>query len=657
MEESSKKKERNGVLENFLRKGIDISKFSTRKKYALLMLFCVYIITCVGIFFNWISLSDFFYHGNVYIDDCKNVHSGGRKNLEGKSYSCEEQDKRVQALYPIILCSNFIMSAISGVFFDYFGPKITALIGHTFNIISWILIGLQKEGKNNTIIFGAIFLGLSCDSSYIPILSLIYLFEENHTMYTVILGCCASLSFSIPIFLDLFTSPNDAQSFQLICLLYCAIILVPFFFVLLIFLPLKHMSGGDPVAEEAQGSNNKTLQELEGYLVSGVPPMDGPVGSPIDREVDSPTHRPVNSRIDRPADDPVEFPYDRPCSSQGDQLSLHRGRHVADEALVSLYAEYEHELEGEKNNLRELMIERALTSSSFSLSSANGCVLRRVGTHTSSNFIQREEGSNDVFSQKGSSSLIMDERYGRSSSVRGSIPTGGGSIKRDISNKNEVIHLDGKLSKNVDYKRNCNIRPPKCNETGSNFFSIRYLSICYYFTIYNLSLVNYNECAKLFFADYSDVQELLKIFGPLSVISCAAFGFLIRKFHILLIILSLLMSSLLMYLFAVMRSKLFAYLSTLFYLIVTGCYTTQLYCYIQLMFPKRHFGKIAGTTSMISGLLSLLNIPIYNYFIVDYSKSDPNPFAYVVIALLASTSPLLLLTYRRANGGLLPRER
>ncbi|EDL43852.1 transporter, putative [Plasmodium vivax] len=591
MEESKKKKKRNDVVGNFFRKGIDISKFSTRKKYALLMLFCVYIITCVGIFFNWISLSDFFYHGNVYINDCKSVRSGGRKNWEGKSYSCEEQDKRVQALYPIILCSNFIMSAISGVFFDYFGPKITALIGHTFNIISWILIGLQKEGKNNTIIFGAIFLGLSCDSSYIPILSLIYLFEENHTMYTVILGCCASLSFSMPIFLDMFTSPNDPQSFQLICLLYCAIILVPFFFVLLIFLPLKHISGGEPVAEEAQGSHNQTLQALEGFVVSGVE-------SPTDRSVRSMSNRPV-------------------CSPK-----------------------YEHELEGENNTLRELMIERALTSSSFSISSANGCVLRRVGTQTSSNFTHREEGSNDVFSRKGGSSLIMDGGYARSSSAQGG-----------ISNQNEVIHLDEKLNGNVEHKNSCNVTPPQCSETGTNFFSIRYLSICYYFTIYNLSLVNYNECAKLFFADYADVQGVLKIFGPLSVISCAAFGFLIRKFHILVIILSLLMSSLFMYFFAVMRGKLFAYLSTLFYLIVTGCYTTQLYCYIQLMFPKRHFGKIAGTTSMISGLLSLLNIPIYNYFIVDYSKSDPNPFAYVVIALLASTSPLLLLTYRRATRG------
>ncbi|ANQ06042.1 Uncharacterized protein PCOAH_00003070 [Plasmodium coatneyi] len=635
MEESSKEKKRNGVVENFLRKGIDIKKFSTRKKYALLMLFCVYIITCVGIFFNWISLSDFFYHGNVYIDDCKSVRPGGRNNREGKSYSCKEQDKRVQALYPIILCSNFIMSAISGVFFDYFGPKITALIGHTFNIISWILIGLQNEGKNNTIIFGAIFLGLSGDSSYIPILSLIYLFEENHTMYTVILGCCASLSFSMPIFLDMFTSPNDTQSFQLICLLYCTIILVPFFFVLLIFLPFKHISGGEPTAEETQGSHSQTLQELEGYVVSGVHPIDQPVGS----------------QTDHPVDNPVELPHDRPHTTQDDQPSLHRGRHATDEALVPLYAEYEHELEGENNTLRELMIERVFTQSSFSLYSPNECVLRKVGTHTSSNFTHREEGSNEVFSQKGNSSLIMDGGYARSSSVRGGIPTGGGSIKRGISNQNEVIHLDEKLNKNVDDKSNCKITTPQCNETVANFFSIRYISICYYFTIYNLSLVNYNECAKLFFADYSDVQEVLKIFGPLSVISCAAFGFLIRKFHIVMIILSLLMSSLFMYLFAVMRSKLFAYLSTLFYLIVTGCYTTQLYCYIQIMFPKRHFGKIAGTTSMISGLLSLLNIPIYNYFIVDYNKSDPNPFAYVVIALLASTSPLLLLTYRRATRG------
>ncbi|WBY54754.1 major facilitator superfamily-related transporter [Plasmodium yoelii yoelii] len=227
-------------LKNRFIKEVDIVNFSLKKKYCLLILFCLYITTCVGIFFNWISLSDFFYHGNVYIDQCNGIST--RSNLKdgnNKPYSCEEQDKKVQALYPIIISSNFIMSAISG---------------------------FQKEANNNIIIIGAIFLGLSCDSSYIPILNLIYLFPKNHTTYTVILGCCASLSFSIPIFFDLLSKGKDPEYFQYICFLYCFVILIPFFFIIAIFLPLKHINSPQLPLEIEKSSN--TLKELEGYLVS-----------------------------------------------------------------------------------------------------------------------------------------------------------------------------------------------------------------------------------------------------------------------------------------------------------------------------------------------------------------------------------------------------
>ncbi|GAW79127.1 transporter [Plasmodium gonderi] len=693
MDESEREEKRNMLgLGKLVPKGVDIAKFSLRKKYALFMLFCVYIITCVGIFFNWISLSDFFYHGNVYIDDCKNVNLEEILYEEGKSYSCAEQDKRVQALYPIILCSNFIMSAISGVSFDYFGPKITALIGHTFNIISWVLIGLQKDGTNNTIIWGAIFLGLSGDSSYIPILSLIYLFEKNHTMYTVIFGCCASLSFSIPIFLDIFTKKNDTKSFQLTCMSYCTIILIPFFFVLLIFLPFNHISSDKSTPVEFE-SSNQTLQELKGYIVSGAESHDSdethlgrPIGESIDEPVGEAIDEPIGELIDEPVgeliDEPVGEAINEPTierKGENDPLRYYTNEvnelNLQSEGNSKKKKDFENIVpfplcreeadtsEKDSNTLRELMIERDFSSSSFSISPANGCVLRKVcSQHTCSNLPPRDKGWGvSLFSKKGIFSLDSED-YARSSSVRGGggearagaaavtaagrrgTPTERGSLKiNTFEQDDDIINLDlfsKEKKKHVFY-----------NETIETFFSIKYLSICYYFTIYNLSLVNYNECAKLFFQDYTDVQNVLKIFGPLSVISCGLFGFLIHKFHILVMIFILLTSSLFMYIFAVLKSKIFAYLSTVCYLIVTGCYTTQLYCYIQIMFPKHHFGKIAGTTSMISGLLSLLNIPIYNYFIVDYNRNDPHPFAYVVIALLVSAFPLLFLTYMREKKG------
>ncbi|CDU16112.1 apicomplexan amino acid transporter ApiAT9, putative [Plasmodium yoelii] len=599
-------------LKNRFIKEVDIVNFSLKKKYCLLILFCLYITTCVGIFFNWISLSDFFYHGNVYIDQCNGIST--RSNLKdgnNKPYSCEEQDKKVQALYPIIISSNFIMSAISGIFFDYFGPKITALIGHTFNIISWLLIGFQKEANNNIIIIGAIFLGLSCDSSYIPILNLIYLFPKNHTTYTVILGCCASLSFSIPIFFDLLSKGKDPEYFQYICFLYCFVILIPFFFIIAIFLPLKHINSPQLPLEIEKSSN--TLKELEGYLVSENknndisknPNEDGNMNK-IYKTVKSDKSENINN-IDK--DNNLENQISR-CSSKNSDKFI--GTPLTP--------------------LNELVIKkRSSTISSDDVISLRGVKnednkigYNNISLKMSDKIVGKLEKSEEDYQND-----YIDEKKDNNSNI--------------LEIKNIIIDIDN----NKKWKKFKFNLKNLLTEIIGVFFSLKYVSICYYFTIYNLSLVNYNECAKLFFKDYKDIQFILKLFGPLSILSCASFGILINKFHIILIIYFLLASSLFMYIFAIIKIKLFAYFSSFCYLIVTGCYTTQLYCYIQIMFPKCHFGKIAGTTSMISGLLSLLNIPIYNYFIVDLNKNNPEPFAYVVIAMLISTFPLLFLTYRR----------
>ncbi|CRG93302.1 transporter, putative [Plasmodium gallinaceum] len=587
-------REKENFFKKYFLKSVDINKLSVTNKYLIFILFCFYIITCVGIFFNWISLSDFFYNGNVYINHCNNIDNNAK--IKGiQKYSCDEQDKKVQALYPIIICSNFIMSAISGTFFDYCGPKITAIIGHSFNILSWVLIGLQGEG-NNSIIFGAVFLGLSCDSAFIPILSLIYLFPKHHTIYTVILGCCASLSFAMPIFLDLFSKVNDRDSFQLICFLYCIIILVPFFFALLIFLPWKHINA--PIEENVE-TNNMTLQELESYVIS-------------DNQRNIKSNNSLNSKSFQDSEkkkDTIEY------RNTLDILNL-KNENLNKNNVEDKFLEYREKTNylSKENSFHEMEKGKELHSLS-----ENKDINEQINISNSQSINLRKKDKMNI-------STINDN-----------------IIKDDINKKKSLLKIEDKIEK----KKMCVSLRNFWNEIRTIFFSFKYVSICYYFTIYNLSLVNYNECAKLFFKDYNDIQNLLKIFGPLSVFPCALFGFLIQKLHILPIIFCLLLSSVLMYIFAVLKSKVFAYFSSICYLIVTGCYTTQLYCYIQIMFPKCHFGKIAGTTSMISGLLSLLNIPIYNYYIVDYSNNDPNPFAYIVIGLLISTFPFLFYIYRR----------
>lgn len=451
-------------LKNRFIKEVDIVNFSLKKKYCLLILFCLYITTCVGIFFNWISLSDFFYHGNVYIDQCNGISTkSNSRDGNNKSYSCEEQDKKVQALYPIIISSNFIMSAISGIFFDYFGPKITALIGHAFNIISWLLISFQKEANNNIIIIGAIFLGLSCDSSYIPILNLIYLFPKNHTTYTVILGCCASLSFSIPIVFDLLSKGKDPEYFQYICFLYCFIILIPFFFIIAIFLPFKHINPPHPLLEIEKSSN--TLQELEGYLVSenknndiSKNPNENVNMNKIYKTMQSDKSDNINN-IDK--DKNLENKISRHSSKNSDKLV---GTPLTPLSELVIKKRSSTISLDDVISLREIKNEDSKTYyNNISLRMGNKIVgkLEKSG----------EDYENDY----------IDEKKNSNSNI--------------LEIKNIIIHIDN----NKKWKKfKLNLKN-LLTEIICVFFSLKYISICYYFTIYNLSLVNYNECAKLFF--------------------------------------------------------------------------------------------------------------------------------------------------------------
>ncbi|SBS80047.1 transporter, putative [Plasmodium ovale curtisi] len=576
MVQSGCERKNESTLRKYFPTGVDIVNFSIAKKYCLFTLFCMYITTCVGIFFNWISLSDFFYHGDVYIDQCSDWTSDSpdRSHYERSSnetYRCVEQDKKVQALYPIILCSNFIMSAVSGTFFDYFGPKVTALIGHAFNIIAWVLIGLQggeinssrRSNGSSTIILGAVFLGLSCDSAYIPILSLIYLFPNNHTVYTVILGCCASLSFAMPIFLDLFSQNSDALSFQLICYLYCFTILVPFFFILMVFLPWKHISKPNDDAE-IEPSNN-TLKELEGYVVTQeeqrkrVKELDSLIGANYEEAKRSEWCGTVGhiEKGELSKKCYLNYPLKIDCRNRVDQFNLQTEEILS--SKVEQHEKNDSSLE-RVNSFKEFIIEDVYNSS-ISSENRTPLILPKLSGGTTSNNVSMRRVKR-LYKNDGGTSL--NEMHEVNCTKKKSLLINEYTIEKN--NMMKMREREPLYSFRMIW-----------NDIGVIFFSLKYLSICYYFTVYNLSLVNYNECAKLFFKDYIDVQNTLKIFGPLSVLS--------------------------------------------------------------------------WTTSMISGLLSLLNIPIYNHFIVDHNRKDPTPFAYVVIALLVSTIPLLFLTYRRNARG------
>ncbi|VWU50022.1 transporter, putative [Hepatocystis sp. ex Piliocolobus tephrosceles] len=647
MVSSIKDEKKKSMLKRLLLLDIDVRRFSIIQKYVLFGIFCLYVTTCVGVFFNWIALSDFFYRSNIYLEYCNE-----QNKISNKTYKCEEQNKRVQTIYPIILCFNFIMTAISGLLFDYCGPKITGIISHSFNILAWILIGLQK-GKSNIIIFGSVFLGLSSESAFIATISMIYIFPSNHTTYTIILGCCASFSFAIPFILELIAKGLDPSYFKTICFMYCIIILIPFFFILLFFLPKNNLENIINDGTEQPTRNNNTLTELEGYLVHNGNIIKSKNLKTLKYSTEeSSTYSDRNSVVYNytPHDENSKQLHSiKNLNTTMNELNIRKD--FKQQINLSKHTPLEsrdnkNEL-NKKNTSQQLIIDKVFNSSiSNSSVHLNNINMLNISTSSFNKIVLHKQCENTLENKYILSSddhILNDNDEGKKKKKKNCFNNNINVFSNsEQNNNNNNMPLARGKQKNIFTKIIGLFKIIK-----ELFFTLKYMSVCYFFTIYNLSLVNYNSCANLFFGDFNGIEYLLKIFGPLSFISCVLFGFLIRKFHILIIIFNLLFISIMMYIFAILKNKIFAILSSFCFLIVTGCYTTPMYCYIQIMFPKSHFGKVAGTTSMISGLLSLIHIPIYNKYIVVYSNQNPNNFAYIVVALLFSAFPMLFIVYRQ----------
>lgn len=571
----------------YLLRDISVNNLSTIQKYIIFIIFCFYIVLCVGIFFNFIALADFFYKGDVYSEKCENVSSTTNNS---KKFKCDEQNKSVEALNSIVICANFVMSAVAGVFFDYYGPKTTALIGHSFNILAWILIGLHSD-STNTLLFGMVLLGLSADSTFIPVMNVVYLFYNNITIFTVAMGCCASLSFAIPIFLELLVNTNDSKRFKWVCYLYCFVILVPFFFVILFLLPWKNLK--DQLEDEKKDKEMLTTQQ----------------------QLEQPKYKNSYSFKEKKGND------------SWDTFADEEGKH---------FHKLSNEINEEKYmNTLDILGKQKMNSSEMQNMPIQK-PLRKIETEEKVN-TRHKDSHIQNFNMNPSKELEhiahnydvdFTEKKNASIHTIGSSNMGSNEIK----NKNKIINVPQK-------------RKELFAEIKNTFISIKYVAILYYFLIFNFSLINYQMCSKLFFKDYEIINDLLKIFGPVSVVPCALLGIIIHKYDIFPIIFLLLCSSIFMYVFAIFLTSVTAYLSSFCFLITTSCYTTQLYCYAQVMFPHYHFGKVVGTISMLSGVVSLLTIPIYNNYTLDYNNKDPNPFGYIMIGLLTSTFPILFYVF------------
>lgn len=209
------------------------------KNITLLILLLFHIIFTNAYYDNWSSLSKFFLRGDVYSSYCTADEQKGLPLPDGR---CDKQRLYVSKLLPITRFIHCAFSCIAGSMLEKFGPFITASIGLTAAILSWILIGLWVN-VHWCIIASCVFRAVSVDTSGFPVLMIRQKFPNCRNMIMSIIGAFSSLSSSVPIILNLILD-DTRVTFTGLSLTYAFLILgITWIAVSIIF--LRFLDGKD----------------------------------------------------------------------------------------------------------------------------------------------------------------------------------------------------------------------------------------------------------------------------------------------------------------------------------------------------------------------------------------------------------------------------
>ncbi|SCL96464.1 novel putative transporter 1 [Plasmodium chabaudi adami] len=218
----------------------------------LLIIIIIYTAASGCIYFNWTSIR------NLLLCVGKYKHLNITEHAD---ITLSPQYKKINNLYPMTLAIHFTMSAFCGVLYDHIGPKFTAIIGQTFNILSWVFLSIETT-KIDTTLIGFVFLGLGADTAFIPILTVSNLFPDISTFILTVIGAAASLSYAVPATLNYIYQKYSHLPFYYICYGYIFIILVPCLLVAIFLLPVKPFKGLDYYLENGQESEEATEERI-----------------------------------------------------------------------------------------------------------------------------------------------------------------------------------------------------------------------------------------------------------------------------------------------------------------------------------------------------------------------------------------------------------
>ena len=134
-----------------------------------------------GLFFGWSALS-------IMITDEGNYEEGCNEAGEGidEDTICKSQESKLALLWTVGIFALNFGPVLMGFVLDYLGPRFTAILGVSLNMLGLILFGASSSNGFNGFIAAAIILGLGNITFHLAQFHISSLFPTKRGMVTSI---------------------------------------------------------------------------------------------------------------------------------------------------------------------------------------------------------------------------------------------------------------------------------------------------------------------------------------------------------------------------------------------------------------------------------------------------------------------------------------
>lgn len=131
-----------------------------------------------------------------------------------------------------------------------------------------------------------------------------------------------------------------------------------------------------------------------------------------------------------------------------------------------------------------------------------------------------------------------------------------------------------------------------------------------------------------------DINDLLGILGPVSMIPSVLLGFLADRYGVMSLVLFIISNGVCMYAFALMPFRAAHYLSPIFACLYLSNFSGQMYAFVNDTFRSTDFGRVVGIISVTGGLAGLLRIPLNDKLTLQVFNGN---YRYTCAIMLAVT--------------------